>query len=81
MRILPLTRRGMLSFYSYRDPNLDATLERFDQAGTWLANFAPTEEEMRGYVISTVADWTEFVKHHGLTPVLTEGEKALVVKP
>ena len=49
------TRRGMLSFYSYRDPNLDATLERFDQAGTWLANFAPTEKEMRGYVISTVA--------------------------
>ena len=49
------TRRGMLSYYSYRDPNLDATLERFDNAGAWLAAFNPSEEEMRGYVISTVA--------------------------
>ena len=49
------TKRGSLSFYSYRDPNLDATLERFDGAGAWLSAFDPSEEEMRGYVISTVA--------------------------
>lgn len=49
------TRRGALSFYSYRDPNLDATIKRFDEAGDWLAHYEPTEEELRGYIISSVA--------------------------
>lgn len=46
---------GGMGYSSFRDPNLDATLERFDRAGAWLAEFAPSEQEMTGYVVSTVA--------------------------
>ena len=49
------TRPGNMRFYSYRDPHLDETLERFAAAGPWLAKFDPTEAEMDGYVVSTVA--------------------------
>lgn len=52
---LRVARTGGVQFYSYRDPNLDATLARFAKAGAWLADFSPDEEEMRGYLISSVA--------------------------
>lgn len=48
-------RSGNLRFYSYRDPRLDETLERFAHAADWLASFNPDSEEMEGYVVSTVA--------------------------
>ncbi|CAK7013613.1 MAG: hypothetical protein PEGG_00540 [Paraeggerthella hongkongensis] len=48
-------RTGNLRFYSYRDPHLDETLERFAGASAWLAAFKPTDDEMEGYVVSTVA--------------------------
>ena len=46
---------GNARFYSYRDPNLDSTLARFDDAAEWLASFDPDESEMEGYVVATVA--------------------------
>ncbi len=46
---------GTSFFYSYRDPHLDETVERFKEAGKWLASFAPSDEEFTGYVVSTVA--------------------------
>lgn len=49
------TRQGHASFHSFRDPHIDATLQRFDAAGTWLEGFNPTTEEMEGYIVSTVA--------------------------
>lgn len=50
------TRSGTSRFYSYRDPRIDETIERFRGAGDWIAGaFAPTEAEMDGYVVSTVA--------------------------
>ncbi len=49
------TRPGNMRFYSYRDPHLDETLARFAAAGSWLGKFDPTEAEMDGYVVSTVA--------------------------
>ena len=48
-------RTGTVRFYSYRDPHLDETLERFNGTPAWLATFNPTPEEMDGYVVSTVA--------------------------
>ena len=42
-------------FYSYRDPQLDATLARFDETGKWLSTFKPEADEMEGYIVSTVA--------------------------
>lgn len=50
------TRSGSSRFYSYRDPRIDETVERFRTAGDWLAGvFSPAESEMDGYVVSTVA--------------------------
>lgn len=49
------SQSGRGQFYSYRDPQLDATLERFDNAGQWLASFDPEKDEMEGYIVSSVA--------------------------
>ena len=48
-------RAGALRFYSYRDPHLDETLARYRAAGDWIGAFDPDEEEMDGYVVSSVA--------------------------
>lgn len=50
-----MTRPGSARFYSYRDPRIDETVERFRQAGSWLESFTPSESEMCGYVVSTTA--------------------------
>ena len=50
-----VARSGSMRFYSYRDPHLSETLERFKGAGDWLFNFNPTKEELEGYIISTLA--------------------------
>lgn len=49
------TLLGGMRFYSYRDPHLDETLERFSQAVPWLAAFDPSREDMEGYIVSCVA--------------------------
>ena len=50
------TRSGATRFYSYRDPRIAETVERFRGAGSWLAGaFDPDEAEMDGYVVSSVA--------------------------
>ena len=54
--------QGISRYHSYRDPQVDATLERFDKAGAWLAGFEPDEAEMEGYVVSTVAGFDMPVK-------------------
>ncbi len=55
-------RSGAMQFHSYRDPNLDETIARFDGAAAWLASFDPDESEMRGYIISSVAGMDAPVK-------------------
>ena len=49
-------------FYSFRDPGVDATLARYDGAGAWLSAFDPAEDEMEGYIVSTVASHDAPVK-------------------
>ena len=49
-------------FYSFRDPGVDATLARYDEAGAWLSAFDPAEDEMEGYIVSTVASHDAPVK-------------------
>ena len=34
---------------------MDATVERFNNAAAWLAAFEPDQDEMEGYIVSTVA--------------------------
>ncbi|WP_340022516.1 insulinase family protein [Paenibacillus sp. FSL K6-1096] len=52
---LQLRRDGILLFTSYRDPNLQETLEIYDRAYQFAAGYAAGEEEMEGAVIGTLA--------------------------
>jgi hypothetical protein len=49
------SRAGSSYFASYRDPNLDATLARFKEAGAWVEDFNPAKDVMDGYIVSSVA--------------------------
>ncbi|MEE0026327.1 MAG: insulinase family protein [Atopobiaceae bacterium] len=49
------TTHGLLQFWSYRDPGIDPTLERYGATAEWLKSWEATPEEMDGYVVSTVA--------------------------
>lgn len=49
------TGENLRVFWSFRDPHVDETLARYDSAAAWLADWEPTEEELSGYVVSTVA--------------------------
>ena len=46
---------GSMGYYTYRDPNLDASLARIDAAGAWLRAYEPDRPTMEGYIVSTVA--------------------------
>ncbi len=60
------TRQGNMRFYSFRDPHVAETYERFHDAASWLAEFSPSDEEMTGYVVSTVAGIDSPVKPRSL---------------
>ncbi len=57
---------GSMRFYSYRDPHIDETLDRFAQSSAYLRSFAPSSTEMDGYVISSVASFDAPKKARGL---------------
>lgn len=46
---------GLDSFFSYRDPSVDATLERYLSAGAWLSSWNPSDTELEGYIVASVA--------------------------
>ena len=50
-----MTNSGLMGCYTYRDPNLDDSIQAMRDASKWLAAFDPTKDELNGYVISTVA--------------------------
>jgi Zn-dependent M16 (insulinase) family peptidase len=56
------TTDGLTQFWSYRDPNLDSTLTRYDGAAAWLEGWQPNEDELTGYVVSSVASHDAPVK-------------------
>lgn len=60
------TRTGTVMFYSFRDPNLDHTVEVYNGSGAWLADFDPSEAELRGYIISAVAGYDAPLKPRAL---------------
>ncbi len=47
--------QGELGYYTYRDPNLDASLKRMDGTAAWLGGYAPAQQDMDDYIVSTVA--------------------------
>ena len=48
-------RNGALFFGSYRDPNLEKTLETFDGTADFLKNFDVSDREMDKYIIGTLS--------------------------
>ena len=48
-------RTGNLFFGSYRDPNLEKTLETFDGTANFLKNFDVSNREMDKYIIGTLS--------------------------
>lgn len=56
------TRPGNASFASYRDPNIDETVERYKHAGAWMQSFDCSPTEFDGYIISTVAPFDKPLK-------------------
>lgn len=46
---------GDVGMYSYRDPNLKATVDAFDHAYKYLAEFNADEREMTKYIVGAVA--------------------------
>ena len=48
-------RSGSMRFYSYRDPHLDETLERFAQTSDWFGSFDPSPIDLEGFIVASVA--------------------------
>lgn len=59
-------RTGSIMFYSFRDPNLDSTVDIYNGTGAWLRHFDPSEAELRGYIISAVASYDAPLKPRAL---------------
>lgn len=49
------TTVGLEQFWSYRDPGVDATIGRFEDAAAWLSDWKADEDELAGYIVSVVA--------------------------
>ncbi len=47
---------GNFYFASYRDPNLEGTIENIDASARFLKDFDPSEEEMRRFIIGTISN-------------------------
>lgn len=66
-----IDRQGRMSMVSYRDPNLEKTLEVFQEAGDFMAAFDCSDRDMTKYIIGTISS---------MDPVLTassEGAMAM----
>ena len=56
-----------LSFYTYRDPAIDPSIERIAEAGAWLDRFDPDPQSFEGFIVSCVASHDAPVKPYALT--------------
>ena len=57
---------GTRAFWSFRDPSIDGTLGRYDGCAAWLAGWDGSEDELTGYIVSTVAAHDAPVKPRAL---------------
>jgi Zn-dependent M16 (insulinase) family peptidase len=51
---------GVLTFLSYRDPNLLGTLEAFDASGQYLKNLELSDDELKKAIIGTIGDIDQY---------------------
>ncbi len=50
------TRNGNVYFVSYRDPNLDKTMDVYLNIPAYIDSFNPTEEELTKYIIGAIGE-------------------------
>ena len=55
------------SFYTYRDPEIDASLARIKAAGAWLERFEPDADAFEGFIVSCVSGMDAPLKPYALT--------------
>ena len=60
------TADSLLQFYSYRDPAVDPTVERFERAAEWIAAWDPTPAELDGFIVAGVSGMDAPVKPRSL---------------
>lgn len=60
------TNTGVARFFSYRDPNVDATIQRYENTAQWLKTWSSSDDEFTGYVVSTVSSFDTPTKPHAL---------------
>ena len=60
------TMDALLQFYSYRDPAVDPTVRRYEDAAKWLEAWQPTQEELDGFIIACVGGMDAPVKPRAL---------------
>jgi hypothetical protein len=51
-----IAANGMITFNSYRDPNLKATIDNFNETAGYLNSFSADLPSMTRYIIGTIAD-------------------------
>lgn len=56
-----------LAFYTYRDPAIDSSIERIQQAGAWLRELDVDRDTFEGFIVSTVSGQDAPVKPYALT--------------
>ena len=49
------TADGTQEFWSYRDPAVDPSVRRFEQAADWIGAWDPSDDDLTGYIVSVVA--------------------------
>ncbi|MEW6548722.1 MAG: insulinase family protein [Spirochaetota bacterium] len=47
---------GLFTFLSYRDPNLESTIDLFSKAGEFLTSASPSREEIVRSIVGTIGD-------------------------
>lgn len=60
------TTDGLPVLWSYRDPGIDPTVDRFEGAGDWLASWQADPDELDGYIVSCVASHDSPLKPRAL---------------
>jgi Zn-dependent M16 (insulinase) family peptidase len=51
-----ISKSGNIYFASYRDPNLNETIENMDSSANFLRKFNPNEDKMRRFIIGTISN-------------------------
>lgn len=66
-----IDRDGICYFYSYRDPNLERTINVYDSVVKYIEQLTLTEDELRQYVIGAINKYDRFLHPYNGMEVAT----------